>query len=96
LSAAEERARLLLSLGRHERVAAELPPLAEEHPERERLVADSMLALHRSGRSADALRLYRSVRGTLRSAFDAEPGRAGGLPAAVLFVDAPVPSPRRA
>ncbi|MFF3528980.1 BTAD domain-containing putative transcriptional regulator [Streptomyces rubiginosohelvolus] len=75
LSAAEERARLLLSLGRHERVAAELPPLAEEHPERERLVADSMLALHRSGRSADALRLYRSVRGTLRSAFDAEPGR---------------------
>ncbi|MFF4853646.1 BTAD domain-containing putative transcriptional regulator [Streptomyces rubiginosohelvolus] len=75
LSAAEERARLLLSLGRHERVAAELPPLAEEHPERERLVADSMVALHRSGRSADALRLYRSVRGTLRSAFDAEPGR---------------------
>ncbi|MFB7294671.1 BTAD domain-containing putative transcriptional regulator [Streptomyces rubiginosohelvolus] len=75
LSAAEERARLLLSLGRHERVAAELPQLAEEHPERERLVADSMLALHRSGRSADALRLYRSVSGTLRSAFDAEPGR---------------------
>ncbi|MGW1297986.1 BTAD domain-containing putative transcriptional regulator [Streptomyces sp. NPDC002533] len=75
LSAAEERARLLLALGRHERVAAELPALAEEHPERERLVSDSMLALHRSGRSADALRLYRSVRGTLRSAFDAEPGR---------------------
>ncbi|MFJ6510900.1 BTAD domain-containing putative transcriptional regulator [Streptomyces sp. NPDC091406] len=75
LSAAEERARLLLSLGQHERVATELPPLAEEHPERERLVADSMLALHRSGRSADALRLYRAARGTLRSAFDAEPGR---------------------
>ncbi|MFD9846941.1 BTAD domain-containing putative transcriptional regulator [Streptomyces parvus] len=75
LSAAEERARLLLTLGRHEQVAAELPALAEEHPERERLVADSMLALHRSGRSADALRLYRSVSGTLRSAFDAEPGR---------------------
>ncbi|MFD5201192.1 BTAD domain-containing putative transcriptional regulator [Streptomyces sp. NPDC058375] len=75
LSAAEERARLLLALGQHERVAAELPPLAEEHPERERLVADSMLALHRSGRSADALRLYRAARGTLRSAFDAEPGR---------------------
>ncbi|OCC10733.1 BTAD domain-containing putative transcriptional regulator [Streptomyces sp. PTY087I2] len=75
LSAAEERARLLLALGRHERVAAELPPLAEEHPERERLVSDSMLALHRSGRSADALNLYRSVSGTLRSAFDAEPGR---------------------
>ncbi|MFE7139601.1 BTAD domain-containing putative transcriptional regulator [Streptomyces sp. NPDC057644] len=75
LSAAEERARLLLALGQHERVAVELPPLAEEHPERERLVADSMLALHRSGRSADALRLYRAARGTLRSAFDAEPGR---------------------
>ncbi|WP_432004933.1 BTAD domain-containing putative transcriptional regulator [Streptomyces parvus] len=75
LSAAEERARLLLTLGRHEQVAVELPALAEEHPERERLVADSMLALHRSGRSADALRLYRSVSGTLRSAFDAEPGR---------------------
>ncbi|MYV61770.1 SARP family transcriptional regulator, partial [Streptomyces sp. SID4931] len=40
LSAAEERARLLLTLGRHEQVAAELPALAEEHPERERLVAD--------------------------------------------------------
>lgn len=75
LSAAEERARLLLSLGRHERVAAELPPLAEEHPERERLVADSMVALHRSGRSADALGLYRATRSALRSAFDAEPGR---------------------
>ncbi|WP_097866704.1 BTAD domain-containing putative transcriptional regulator [Streptomyces sp. rh34] len=75
LSAAEERARLLLSLGRHERVAAELPPLAEEHPERERLVADSMVALHRSGRSADALGLYRATRGALRSVFDAEPGR---------------------
>ncbi|MFE9697018.1 BTAD domain-containing putative transcriptional regulator [Streptomyces sp. NPDC006270] len=75
LSAVEERARLLLSLGRHERVAAELPPLAEERPERERLVADSMVALHRSGRSADALRLYRATCDALRSAFDAEPGR---------------------
>ncbi|MFD4022876.1 BTAD domain-containing putative transcriptional regulator [Streptomyces sp. NPDC058576] len=75
LSAAEERARLLLSLGRHERVAVELPPLAEEHPERERLVADAMIALHRSRQSADALRLYRAARGTLRSAFDAEPGQ---------------------
>lgn len=75
LSAAEERARLLLSLGRHEHVAAELPPLAEEHPERERLVADSMVALHRSGRSAEALQLYRTTRSALRSAFDAEPGQ---------------------
>ncbi|CAM5302747.1 MULTISPECIES: BTAD domain-containing putative transcriptional regulator [Streptomyces] len=74
LSAAEERARLLLSLGQHERVAAELPPLAEEHPERERLVADSMVALHRGGRSAEALQLYRATRSALRSAFDAEPG----------------------
>src|SRR5690606_30381360 len=48
--------------------------LAEEHPERERLVADSMVALHRGGRSAEALQLYRATRSALRSAFDAEPG----------------------
>ncbi|WP_018348861.1 AfsR/SARP family transcriptional regulator [Longispora albida] len=57
LSATEDWAEAELALGRHAAVAAELPGLAGQYPERERLTRLVMLALHRSGRPAEALAL---------------------------------------
>jgi DNA-binding SARP family transcriptional activator len=50
----EERAELLLGLGRHREVAAELMDAVRSEPLRERLRALLMLALYRSGRQAEA------------------------------------------
>ena len=50
-----------LMLGRHEQVAVELATLTLEHPLRERLRAQQMLALYRSGRQGDALRAYQNA-----------------------------------
>ncbi|MFD6323388.1 BTAD domain-containing putative transcriptional regulator [Streptomyces sp. NPDC058442] len=76
LSALEQWAESQLTMGRHERVAANLMVPAQEHPERERLVAGQMTALYRSGRQADALQLYRSTRQVLVTEFGIEPGPA--------------------
>ena len=48
-----------LELGRHGAVVAELEGLVREHPLRERLRGQLMLALYRCGRQADALEVYR-------------------------------------
>ncbi|GAA3831290.1 BTAD domain-containing putative transcriptional regulator [Streptomyces phyllanthi] len=74
LSALEQWAEAQLALGRHERVAADLMAPVREHPERERLVADRMTALYRSGRQADALQLYRSTYEALVNEFGVDPG----------------------
>jgi DNA-binding SARP family transcriptional activator len=54
-----------LTLGRHEDAAALLRPLVDEHPYRERFVAQLMLALYRSGRPAEALDVYERCRQAL-------------------------------
>ena len=51
-----------LAAGRHREVVGELEALAAEEPLRERLHAQRMLALYRSGRQADALEAYRDAR----------------------------------
>jgi YVTN family beta-propeller protein len=51
-----------LGLGHHEMLTAELNRLATEHPLRERLHAQRVLALYRSGRQAEALSAYQQVR----------------------------------
>ena len=56
LRALEDRVEADLALGRHQDVAAELASLVLDHPLRERLWGQLILALYRSGRQAEALR----------------------------------------
>src|SRR4051812_13525864 len=66
----EDRIAADLQLGRHARLAGELEALVAEHPLRERLREQQMLALYRAGRQAEALAAYQEHRRTL----DAELG----------------------
>ena len=63
-----------LAGGRHREIVGEIEAAAAEEPLRERLHAQRMLALYRSGRQADALEAYRDFRGTLVEAIGVEPG----------------------
>ena len=63
-----------LAAGRHAEVIAELDALVEREPLRERLHAQRMLALYRSGRQADALEAYRTARAALVEQIGVEPG----------------------
>ena len=85
-SALESRIRAELELGHHSAVVAELGSLVAQHPLREGLHAELMLALYRSGRQSDALAAYRD----LRSVLDTELGhRAEPTPAGAQHQDAP-------
>jgi DNA-binding SARP family transcriptional activator len=61
--------------GRHAEVAVELEALVEEHPLREELRRQLMLALYRSGRQAEALEVYRAARTQLVEELGIEPGK---------------------
>jgi DNA-binding SARP family transcriptional activator/basic membrane lipoprotein Med (substrate-binding protein (PBP1-ABC) superfamily) len=74
LTALEERIELDLALGRHGQVVAELETLVAEHPLRERLREELMLALYRSGRQADALETYQRGRRLFADELGLEPG----------------------
>jgi hypothetical protein len=63
-----------LAAGRHADVLAELDALTAAQPLRERLHAQRMLALYRSGRQADALEAYRDARTALVEQIGVEPG----------------------
>jgi len=65
LAALEERIEADLALGRHAKLIGELEALIAEHPHRERLRGQLMLALYRSGRQAEALEAYRDARAAL-------------------------------
>src|SRR5438552_3671291 len=62
LSAVEERLDADLALGGHAELVPELHALVAGHPHRERLRAQLMLALYRSGRQAEALDGYQQGR----------------------------------
>lgn len=76
LAAMEKRIEAELSLGRHAMLIPELEAHVAEHPMRERLRAQLMLALYRSGRQADALQIYREGRELLSEELALEPSPA--------------------
>jgi len=73
LEALEDRIEADLALGGAAELVAELEALVAEHPLRERLRGQLMLALYRSGRQADALAAYRAARETLVAQLGIEP-----------------------
>jgi DNA-binding SARP family transcriptional activator len=65
VAAREELMDAELECGRHGQLVGDLEALVVEHPLRERLRGQLMLALYRAGRQADALEAYRQARETL-------------------------------
>jgi DNA-binding SARP family transcriptional activator/streptogramin lyase len=76
LAALMDRIDCDLALGRHEQVLGELNVLVREHPLRERLRAQQMLALYRADRQADALDAYAEVRRALVDDLGIDPSEA--------------------
>jgi predicted ATPase/DNA-binding SARP family transcriptional activator len=74
LSAVERRIEAELALGLHSEVVGELERLIDEHPMRERLWRQLMLALYRCDRQADALAAYGRLREILATELGLEPG----------------------
>jgi predicted ATPase/DNA-binding SARP family transcriptional activator len=96
LAALELRNEAELACGRHEALVGDLAALVREHPYRERLREQQILALYRSGRQKEALEAYREVRESFVEELGLEPGeRLQELERALLrqdpALDAPVP-----
>lgn len=75
LTCLEARFDAYLACGRHHELETELHEAVAEAPFRERLWCQRMLALHRSGRQADALRVFQRLRGHLIEELGLVPGR---------------------
>ena len=94
IAAHEFCADLELRLGRHHELIGELGELVAAYPLRERLVGQLMLALHRSGRRADALTAYRRLRARLADELGLDPGPAlANLHTAILRDGSGEPAP---
>jgi DNA-binding SARP family transcriptional activator/streptogramin lyase len=74
LAAMEQRHEAKLSLGHHAEIVADLTALVSEHPLRERMRSQLMLALYRSARQSEALDVYREGRHMLAGELGLEPG----------------------
>ena len=96
LGALEDRIDADLALGRHAAMVGELEALVAEHPRHERVQAQLMLALYRSGRQADALECYQRARRGLIDELGIEPGPAlKELEGAILAHDPELEAPGR-
>lgn len=85
LAVLEDSIELELELGRHHDVVGELHELVARYPLRDRLRAQHMLALYRSGRQAEALESYRVARQLLNDELGLDPSAAlRSLHAAIL------------
>lgn len=73
LQVQEDRLEADLGRGRQREVVPELQALVAEHPFRERLRAQLMLALYRTGRQTEALEVYRETRALLAEELGLEP-----------------------
>jgi DNA-binding SARP family transcriptional activator len=96
LTALELRLEADLALARHAGVVAELEVLVRQHPLRERLRAQLMVALYRSERQADALAVYTATRRTLIDELGIEPSPTlQNLQRAILAHDRVLDAPLR-
>ncbi|MBG0851942.1 winged helix-turn-helix domain-containing protein [Streptomyces spinoverrucosus] len=73
LGALEQRIDADLRIGRHCRLIGELSVLTRQYPTYENLHAQLMIALYRSGRTADALDVFAGLRRTLSTELGLEP-----------------------
>jgi DNA-binding SARP family transcriptional activator len=88
-----DRNDILLRLGRHDRILADAPTGTTTN---ERLAGQVMLALHRGGRQADALRYFEQVRARLVEELGVDPGQElRGVQFQVLSAGAPSSAPRQ-
>ncbi|MFV2064162.1 MAG: protein kinase, partial [Chloroflexota bacterium] len=69
----EERWEAALALGRHTQITGELGAFATEHGERDRAARQYALALHRSGRTGEALQVIAAHRKVLVEEFGLDP-----------------------
>lgn len=74
LGALELRGDAQLAVGASDELLGGLTALIAEHPYRERLHAQLVLALYRAGRQKDALDAYRAAQGTLVDELGIDPG----------------------
>jgi YVTN family beta-propeller protein len=96
LVALEDRIEADLALGRHAALIPELEALIREHPARERLHGQLMIALYRSGRQRDALESYREAQHALVEELGLEPGpELRRLEQAILSQDPTIEAPPR-
>jgi predicted ATPase/DNA-binding SARP family transcriptional activator len=75
LACVEDRLEADLASGNHAQLVGELEALVREHPLRQRLHGQLMLALYRTGRDAEALEVYRAARSELVEELGIEPRR---------------------
>jgi predicted ATPase/DNA-binding SARP family transcriptional activator len=94
LSATEDRVDVELALARHQGLTGDLEVLVAEHPTRERLRGQLMLALYRSGRQSDALRVFQDGRTVLAEELGLDPGpELRALETAILHHDPALGAP---
>ena len=94
VAAFEQLIEAKLALGRHVEVVGQLEALIDEHPFRERLHGQLMLALYRADRQADALQAYQEARRKLVEELGIEPGeRLRELERAILAQDPALAQP---
>ena len=97
LLALERRIETDLELGAGPDLVPELESLVAEHPLRERLRADLMVALYRAGRQADALGAFREARRLLADELGLEPSaELRALEGAILRQDPALSAPSAA
>src|SRR5207248_2795164 len=85
----EDRIEAELQARHHGEIVGELEAFADEHPLRERLRGQLMLALYRSGRQAEALQIYHDTRRVLVEELGIDPSPAlQHLHGAILRQDA--------
>lgn len=78
-----------LRLGKHQEVLSDLAGLTAEHPLDENLHGLMMVALHRSGRRQEALRVFQQLRSGMIEALGLEPARQLHLLQQAILCDDP-------